>query len=215
MFAIVTAAMAPGMALLSYFYLKNGYSSTTKSLVLRTFIIGILLVFPVMVLQYAFTVEGFFIHPFTKAFILYGFIEEFFKWFLLWAFAYQHATFSRRYDGIVFGVSLSLGFATVENVFYLVANGLEAAIGRALLPVSSHALYGVIMGYYFGLAKVEKIGRRKNMVVALLLPVVLHGTYDFILLSFDIYFLIGLIPFMLVLWWVALNKVKRANELDY
>ncbi len=214
LFAIVTAAMAPGMALLSYFYLRNHYSITTKGLVFRTFLIGVLLVFPVMVLQYAFTIEGYFTKPFTRSFILYAFVEEFFKWFLLWAFVYQHATFSRRYDGIVFGVSLSLGFATVENVFYLIANGLETAFGRALLPVSSHALYGVIMGYYLGRAKVETENCKKHMLLSIVLPVALHGTYDFILIIFDIYFLIGLIPFMLLLWWVALNKVKQANQLD-
>ncbi|GAE35902.1 glutamic-type intramembrane protease PrsW [Halalkalibacter akibai] len=215
MFALVTAAMAPGMALLSYFYLRSHYSTATKVQVFRTFIIGVLLVFPIMVIQYAFTVEGYFEQPFGRAFVLYGFVEEFFKWFLLWVFAYQHAFFSRRYDGIVFGVSLSLGFATAENVLYLVANGLETAFGRALLPVSSHALYGVIMGYYLGSAKVEYAHKKKYMLLALVLPVGLHGTYDFILLIFDIYFLIGLIPFMLVLWWVALNKVKRANQLDH
>jgi RsiW-degrading membrane proteinase PrsW (M82 family) len=214
LFAIVTAAMAPAMALLSYFYLRSHYSTTTNALVLRTFLIGALLVFPVMVIQYAFTVEGYFLHPFARAFVLYAFVEEFFKWFLLWAFAYQHVNFARRYDGIVFGVSLSLGFATLENVFYLVANGLETAVGRALLPVSSHALYGVIMGYYLGRAKVEKVNQKKHLFMAMILPVGLHGTYDFILLIFDIYFLIGLIPFMLILWWVALNKVKRANQLD-
>ncbi|KHF40364.1 glutamic-type intramembrane protease PrsW [Halalkalibacter okhensis] len=214
MFALITAAIAPGMALLSYFYLRNHYSTNTIALVFRTFLIGVLLVFPVMVLQYAFTAEGYFTHPFTQAFFLYGFVEEFFKWFLLWIFAYQHATFARRYDGIVYGASLSLGFATLENVFYLVANGLETAFGRALLPVSSHALYGVIMGYYLGRAKVEEENRVKHLTMSLSLPIILHGVYDFILLSFGIYFLVALIPFMFFLWWVALKKVKRAHQLD-
>jgi RsiW-degrading membrane proteinase PrsW (M82 family) len=210
----VTAAIAPGMALLFYFYLRNHYTTRTIALVFRTFLIGVLLVFPVMVLQYAFTTEGYFINPFTRAFILYGFVEEFFKWFLLWVFAYQHATFARRYDGIVFGASLSLGFATLENVFYLIANGLETAFGRALLPVSSHALYGVIMGYYLGRAKLEKQHRVKHLTLSLCFPIILHGVYDLILILFDVYFLFGLILFMLMLWWVALNKVKRAHQLD-
>jgi RsiW-degrading membrane proteinase PrsW (M82 family) len=214
LFALITAAIAPGMALLSYFYLRNHYSSNTVSLVFRTFLIGVLLVFPVMVLQYAFTTEGYFTHPFTRAFFLYGFVEEFFKWFLLWVFVYQHATFARRYDGIVYGASLSLGFATLENVFYLIANGLETAFGRALLPVSSHALYGVIMGYYLGRAKVEEDKRVKHLTFSLSFPIILHGVYDFILLFFGMYFLVALIPFMFFLWWVALKKVKRANQLD-
>lgn len=167
-----------------------------------------------MVLQYAFTAEGYFENPILRAFILYGFVEEFFKWFLLYFFAYQHAVFIKRYDGIVFGVSLSLGFASLENVFYLIANGLETAIGRALLPVSSHALFGVLMGYYMGRAKVEPQQRVKHLTLSLFFPIILHSVYDSILFVFDIYFLIGMIPFMLLLWWVALKKVKRAHQLD-
>ncbi len=202
------------MALLSYFYLRNHYSARTGALVFRTFLIGILLVFPVMVLQFAFTTEGYFTQPLTRAFVLYGFVEEFFKWYLLWLFVYQHATFAKRYDGIVYGASLSLGFATLENVFYLIANGLETAFVRAFLPVSSHALYGVIMGYYMGRAKVEKEKARQHLAMSLFLPFLLHGVYDFILLAFETYFLFLLIPFMFFLWWVALRKVKRAHQLD-
>ncbi|TWI52849.1 glutamic-type intramembrane protease PrsW [Halalkalibacter nanhaiisediminis] len=214
MFAIITAAMAPGMALLSYFYLRNYYGTNTNRLVFRTFLIGVLLVFPVMVLQYAFIVEGYFEEPIWRAFFLYGFTEEFFKWFLLYFVAYQHAVFTRRYDGIVYGVSLSLGFASLENVFYLIANGLETAIGRALLPVSSHALFGVLMGYYMGRAKIEPRQKARHLTLSLFFPIVLHSIYDLILVIFDMYFLIGMIPFMLVLWWLALKKVKRAHQLD-
>ncbi|WP_368504528.1 glutamic-type intramembrane protease PrsW [Alkalihalophilus sp. As8PL] len=215
MFAILTAAIAPAMALLSYFYLRNDYESTVNALVFRTFIIGLILVFPVMVLQYAFTVEGFFERDLFKAFVLYGFFEEFFKWFMLYFFAYQYGQMTRRYDGIVYGVSLSLGFASMENVFYMLAHGLETAVARALLPVSSHALYGVIMGYYIGRAKMEASKRKWFLMLSLVTPVVLHGLYDFILLTFGMYFLIGLVPFMIGLWILALNKVKWANKLDH
>lgn len=214
MFAIVTAAMAPGMALLSYFYLRNHYSSYTSAFVFRTFLIGVLLVFPVMVLQYAFIEEGFFKNLLVQTIVLYGVIEEFFKWFLLYFFAYQHADFKRRYDGIVFGVALSLGFASLENVLYLLANGLETAIGRALLPVSSHALFGVLMGYYMGRAKLEREAKARHLTLALIFPILLHSIYDSILLLFDTYFIIGMLPFMLLLWWLALTKVKRAHQLD-
>ncbi|WP_062046764.1 glutamic-type intramembrane protease PrsW [Bacillus sp. JCM 19034] len=214
MIALITAAIAPGLALLSYFYLRNHYSGTTIGFILKTFFVGALLVFPVMVLQYAFLAEGYFIQPLLRTFILYGFVEEFFKWFLLYIFTYQHATFTKRYDGIVFAVSLSLGFATLENVFYLLANGLDAALGRAIFPVSSHALYGVIMGYYFGRSKLEKTGKYKNLLLALLFPVLLHGTYDYIIILFEMYFLFGTIPFMLLLWWIAITKMKRAHQLD-
>ncbi|WP_100372673.1 glutamic-type intramembrane protease PrsW [Bacillus sp. FJAT-45037] len=215
MFALLTAAIAPGMALLSYFYLRNDYETTTASHVLRTFIIGIILVFPVMVLQYAFTTEGLLQTNVLQAFVLYGFFEEFFKWFMLFFFVYQYGKMTKRYDGIVYGASLSLGFASMENIFYLLAYGLEAAVTRALLPVSSHALYGVIMGYYIGRAKLEDDKRKVLLTLALIIPVLLHGIYDFILLSFGVYVLIGLVPFMVGLWLLALNKVKWANKLDH
>ena len=69
--------------------------------------------------------------------------------------------FDEHYDGIVYGAAVSLGFATVENILYLFANGLESALGRAILPVSSHALFGVIMGYYLGKAKFSE-GKEKR-----------------------------------------------------
>lgn len=214
MFSLLTAAIAPAMALLCFFYLKNEYGSQTFGFVVRTFIIGALLMFPVMVLQHAFLAEGFFANPLLKAFILYGFFEEFFKWFMLYFFAYKHVEFNRRYDGIIFGVSLSLGFASMENGLYLIANGVETALGRALLPVSSHAIYGVIMGYYLGRAKMEEKHRKKWLVLSLFLPVLLHSLYDAILLLWSKHFLFVMVPFMLVLWWVAIQKVKLANQLD-
>ncbi|GAF65324.1 hypothetical protein BTS2_2222 [Bacillus sp. TS-2] len=214
MFAVFTAAIAPGMALLAYFYLRNQYTPTINGLILRTFFIGALLVFPVMVLQYAFMIEDVFSDPISQSIIVYGFFEEFFKWFLLIIFAYQHGEFKRRYDGIIFGVSISLGFASVENIFYLFAHGLENAVGRAILPVSSHSLFGVIMGYYMGKSKLEPNNKSSYMILALLLPVALHSLYDLILSVFHFYFLYIMIPFMILLWWFALHKVKVASQLD-
>ncbi len=60
---------------------------------------------------------------------------------------YPHAHFDEHYDGIVYGASVSLGFATLENILYLIGHGVEHAFVRALLPVSCHALIGVIMGF--------------------------------------------------------------------
>lgn len=213
-FGIVTAAIAPSMAMLSYFYIKNEYGTTPFGLVFRVFLVGALVMFPVMVLQYAFTTEGFFQGPIYRAFILYGFVEEFFKWFLLYFFVFKQIEFSRHYDGIIFGVALSLGFASMENVLYLVANGVETAIGRALLPVSSHAIFGIIMGYYLGRGKLEPMMRRRWVVFSLLFPVVLHGVYDSILIVMNSYFLYGMIPFMFMLWWLAIKKVKLAYQFD-
>lgn len=211
MLAIISAGIAPGLALLSYFYLKDQYEQEPISLVIKTFLFGAVLVFPIMFIEYVIEVEHLFKIKFLHAFFGTSLLEEFFKWFILVYTIYQHAEFDEHYDGIVYGVSVSLGFATVENIFYLIGNGLEFAFGRALLPVSSHALLGVIMGYYLGKGKFSsKSLQRKWLTIAFIIPFLLHGIYDYILISQEKW-LFYMLPFMIYLWWSGLRKAKLAR----
>jgi len=210
MVAVITAGLAPGLALLSYFYLKDKYEAEPIFMVFRIFIFGALLVFPIMFIQYVLGVEEVFKHSFSQAFLKVALLEEFFKWFILFYTVYQHIEFDEQYDGIVYGAALSLGFATLENILYLLANGVHLAVGRALLPVSSHALFGVIMGFYLGKAKFSPNEKRKWILISFLFPFLLHGMYDYILLSLKKWIYM-MIPFMLFLWWFGLRKVKIAK----
>ncbi|TKC19740.1 glutamic-type intramembrane protease PrsW [Robertmurraya kyonggiensis] len=212
MLGILSAAIAPGLALLSYFYLKDEYDSEPISVVFRAFMIGALLVFPIMFIQYVLDVEHIVHSDLIHAFFSISFLEEFFKWFILIYTVYQHVEFDEPYDGIVYGVAVSLGFATVENIFYLIANGLEYALSRALLPVSSHALFGVIMGFYLGKGKFSKSHKSRWIIFSLMFPFLFHGVYDYILITFENW-LIYMLPFMIFLWWLALRKVKHARIL--
>lgn len=211
MVSVIFASLAPSLALLSFFYLKDKYSEPL-SMVLRSFIFGVLLVFPVLVIQYAFREEGLLLHPISHSFVSVALSEEFFKWFILFYTAYKHVEFNEHYDGIVYGVSVSLGFATMENIFYLLAYGVDQALIRALLPVSSHALFGVIMGYYLGKAKFSEGEFKKRLLgFSLIIPWLLHGIYDYILYV-QKYWVYMMLPFMIFLWWLALKKVKLANK---
>lgn len=211
MLGILSAGIAPGLALLSYFYLKDKYDPEPISLVFKVFILGTLLVFPIMFIEYVIDVENLINSNFIKSFITVGLLEEFFKWFILIYTVYQHVEFDEPYDGVVYGVAASLGFATAENVLYIFANGIEVAIGRALLPVSIHGLLGVIMGFYLGTGKFSTSIRRRCLTFSLLIPFLLHGTYDFIINSF-VNWLLYIVPFMAYLWWLALRKVKTARS---
>lgn len=213
MLGILSAGIAPGLALLSYFYLKDEYEPEPVSFVFRTFLYGVLLVFPIMFIQHVLETEHLLKSDLLDAFFGSGILEEFFKWFILFYLIYQHVEFDEPFDGIVYGVSVSLGFATVENIFYLVANGIEHAMTRALLPVSSHALFGVIMGFYLGKAKFTKGNKAQWILLSLLLPILLHGSYDFILISLENWLYI-ILPFMIFLWWFGLRKVKKAKILS-
>ncbi|WHY90362.1 glutamic-type intramembrane protease PrsW [Neobacillus cucumis] len=213
MLAILSAGIAPGLALLSYFYLKDEYETEPISVVLRTFMYGALLVFPIMFIQHVFETEHLIKSEVIDAFLSSSLLEEFFKWFILFYAIYSHVEFDEPFDGIVYGAAASLGFATVENIFYLVANGIEHAVTRALLPVSSHALFGVIMGFYIGKAKFTEGLKMKWIILSLLLPFILHGVYDYILLTQENWIYI-IFPFMIFLWWFGLRKVKTAKILS-
>ena len=210
MLGILSAGIAPGLALLSYFYLKDQYESEPISMVFKTFLFGALLVFPIMFIQYVLETEGVLQSSLADAFLSSSMLEEFFKWFILFYTIYQHITFDEPYDGIVYGASVSLGFATAENIFYLIGLGVEHALGRALLPVSSHALFGVIMGYYIGKGKFSATSTKKWIAFSLLIPFLLHGIYDYILISLKHWIFI-MFPFMIFLWWLGLRKVKKAR----
>lgn len=210
MLAILSAGVAPAFALMSFFYLKDRFTEPLH-LIVRNFIYGAILVFPIMFMQFALQNEGIGDGDFVKSFMIIAFMEEFFKWFIFIYTIYHHTAFDAHYDGIVYAVAISLGFATVENFLYLLSNGIEYAFSRALFPVSSHALFGVIMGYYFGKAKMESIHKRRNLTFALIVPFLLHGTYNYILIKVTSDWLILLVPFMIFLWIIALRRVKLAN----
>jgi protease PrsW len=213
MLVILTAGIAPGLALLSYFYLKDYYETEPISVVLKSFLYGVSLVLPIMFLQYVLQTENIWNGALGTAFFHAAFLEEFVKWFYLFYIIYPHVEFDEPYDGIVYGASVSLGFATLENILYLVANGAEHAIVRAFLPVSSHALFGVIMGYYLGKAKFSKSHKKIFLFLSLALPVFLHGVYDYILLTKEMW-IYWIVPFMIFLWWLGLKKVKNARLLS-
>ncbi|MGN1385054.1 MAG: glutamic-type intramembrane protease PrsW [Bacillus sp. (in: firmicutes)] len=213
MLVIITAGLAPGLALLSYFYLKDQHGTEPLSTVFKAFLMGAFLVLPLMFIQYVVETEQLISSDFINSFFLIGLMEEFFKWFILIYTIYHHVAFDEPYDGIVYGSAVSLGFASAENILYLIANGVEFALSRAFLPVSSHALFGVIMGYYLGKGKFSSRNKKKYLLLALFFPALLHGLYDYILLHQTLWLYLVL-PFMIFLWWLGLYKVKKARFLS-
>lgn len=214
LFSVIASAVAPGIALLTFFYLKDKYDAEPIHMVVRIFLLGLLIVIPVMVVQRGLTL-GLGDNPIVQSFFISSGVEELFKWAVLYFIIYNHVEFDEPYDGIVYAVTISLGFASVENVMY--AWYSQASTGtmfiRALLPVSGHALFGVIMGYYFGRARFTKGNRTKRFLVySLLIPWLFHGTYDLILTTVTDYWLWFIIPLMGILWYGGMGKVTRANS---
>ena len=146
MIILLSVAIAPGLALFSYFYLRNQISSEPSKTLFHTFLYGAILTFPILFIQHVFEFENIIQSLFLRNVLFTSVLEEFFKWLILVMVIYKHVEFDNPYDGILYGASVSLGFATVENILYLFTYGLNTAFLRALLPVSSHAIFGVVMG---------------------------------------------------------------------
>jgi RsiW-degrading membrane proteinase PrsW (M82 family) len=215
-FSLLTAAIAPGLALLAYFYLKDRYELEPIPTVARMFMLGLLIVFPTMVVQRGF-VLGLGEHPILFAFGISAMIEEFIKLFLVYFLIYRSSFINSPYDGIVYATAVSLGFATMENIMFswFYQPTISTLLYRALLPVSGHALFGVVMGYYLGKAKFTPLQEKRYIGYAFLLPVFWHGSFDYILLETSTYWLWFIAPFMIILWTRGIRKVNRANRMPF
>lgn len=173
---------------------------------LQAFLFGTLITFPIMFIQYVVKTEDTFSNRFITEVLFSSGLEEFFKWLVIFTVILRHIEFDDPYDGILYGASVSLGFATVENVLYLISFGINTALMRAILPVSSHALFGVVMGYYFGKSKFANNDKKTEyLILSILTPFLLHIIYNSIL-SFKGYWVYLIAPFMFYLWWLALKK---------
>jgi RsiW-degrading membrane proteinase PrsW (M82 family) len=117
---------------------------------------------------------------FFKAFLIVAVIEEFSKYIIVRYFAQPNKEFNEPFDGIMYAVMVSMGFAATENIMYVFEGGYQVAILRAFTAVPAHATFAVLMGYFMGKAKFAK-NRSKYNLLGLFLAVLFHGAYDFFL----------------------------------
>ena len=184
---LVLFAVAPVLVILIYIYLQDKYEKEPVGLLILNFILGAIVSIIIVTIIYLFT--GHFIpvtdkysiwQQFIQAFLVVGLSEEFSKYIIVKYFAQPRKAFNEQYDGIVYAVMVSMGFACTENVLYVLEGGYQIAVLRAFTAVPAHATFGILMGYYMGKAKFSKHRLRLN-ITGLLLAVLFHGAYDFFL----------------------------------
>uniref|UniRef100_A0A7V1EHM3 PrsW family intramembrane metalloprotease n=1 Tax=candidate division WOR-3 bacterium TaxID=2052148 RepID=A0A7V1EHM3_UNCW3 len=118
---------------------------------------------------------------------------------------YKNIEFDEVMDGIVYCVASSLGFATIENIFYVFEYGVGTGILRAFLSVPGHALFGALMGYYIGRAKFDKPNEKRLITLGLLFAILTHGIFDFLLFTKTF---LGLLVVVVV---ITLGFLTRSN----
>ena len=184
---LVLLAIAPIAIVVFYVYMKDKYEKEPKRLMVYCFLLGGIVSIIITTILYMFF--DFFIpinnkfsviQQFIRAFFIVGLTEEFSKYVIVRYYAQPKKAFNEPFDGIVYAVMVSMGFAAVENIFYVMEGGVPTAILRAFTAVPAHATFGILMGYYMGKAKFGN-NRVKYNLLGLLLAILFHGAYDFFL----------------------------------
>ncbi len=185
----VAIAVAPGLAICLYIFYKDIYNREPRLNLFVSFILGCAAILPAIGFENAFpglnqsvlqTHAGTVSETAVFAYCVVGFSEEFSKFLGLRLYSYNQKSFDEPLDGIVYSVMVSMGFATVENVMYVVqAQDMNLALIRMFLSVPAHATFAIIMGYYIGKAKFDSKNSFGLMLTGLLGAIFFHGTFDF------------------------------------
>ena len=160
-------------------------------------------------------------YQFLNAFFCVAMVEESGKFLVLYLRTWKCPEFDFSYDAVVYAVASSLGFATVENILYVFRseNGLSTAVMRAITSVPGHAIFAVFMGCFFGKAKYshyiqDRKATRRNMLLSLTVPTLLHGFYDFCLFMEDDDYLIAFFGFEILITILAIYMIIRLSHND-
>ena len=146
-------------------------------------------------------------------YIFIALIEEVSKFIMIYKISYNSKEFDQAYDIILYSVYVGLGFAFFENIIYAFNNpNIELAIARGLTSVPAHICFQTIMGYYLYQNKHNK--NQINLVLAILIPVLLHGTYDLFIFSNSLFLVfIDFIIIICMLFFIN-PKIKYFIDID-
>ena len=216
----------PAVLLLVFIRRKDKVEKEPAGLLVKLFLLGALsTVFAVIVGTAAEKLIGFFVPLdstlgiFLNYFFAVALVEETGKYIMLKKGSWNHPAFNYTFDAAVYAVTVSLGFATLENLMYLADGSVHLAILRGVLSVPGHAIDGVYMGFFYGAAKRcallgDDAGQRRNLRFALIVPTLLHGFYDFTLSLGSTFAMIAFFVFEIIVTIAAVRLVNRLSRED-
>ncbi len=222
---LMALAIIPGLLLIIYVYRKDKVEKEPPRLIARIILLGVL---SCCAAAYIERFESQFLpqypkgsleYALTTAFCMAALVEETVKFLAMRIGSWTYPGFNYRFDGIVYGVSSAVGFAIYENLGYVAAYGLQTAVVRAFTAIPLHAFCGVFMGVFYAYSKKSSIlGKRGAQIVytvlALIVPMLIHGTYDtFAFLGNN--GTMQLLIFVVILYIAAIATIKRMSAADY
>ncbi len=254
---LICAALLPAAALCIYVFKKDRTEKEPLGLLLLLLGLGAVICYPaaqtesglLQGIAEAFsdsvsTVNGITYYADNTTYIMYNIVENFigialveegFKFVVLFAVTRRNKNFNSLFDGLIYSVFVSLGFAALENVLYVTQYGWGNAVMRALLAVPGHMFFAVLMGYYYSMwnlfnkanalerayksngfimANAEEFTYKKYLTLSLVMPILAHGFYDFCCSVNYTLATVGLYAFVIFLYMYCFGKIKKMSRLD-
>src|SRR5215470_3146 len=213
-------SLLPCALWLWYFSSRSRYKRPAWRVLGVTFALGALATIPALVLN--LVGQSLFIdffgraersHILTLLFVV-GPVEELLKLLVVYFYAYQRKEFDEPLDGVIFSATAALGFAAIENVFYLARNEPALVLLRGPLSNPGHALFSALWGLGLSKAKAapNMLWRRLPVVArGFLMASLLHSLFDLLLLAaadINVIFFALLIAAMVALFFWVRSRIK-------
>ena len=213
--ATLLITILPSLLIVAFFVKSDRFPEPTSQII-KIFMYGIFLCIPAFLINtelgnlYANTGIS---EALISSFLSAAPVEEVLKFTVLYSLVYKMKDFNEPVDGIVYGVSVSLGFATLENIYYVyvlsdyfgtTSQGL--AILRSFSAIPAHGIFGATMGYFF--MKYTFIKKENNLALCMIVPILLHGAYNYFASSI---FIISLL-IVIISWIVLLKNFSRLKK---
>lgn len=251
---LILLALLPAFVLCFYVFKKDRADKEPIGLLISLLFFGALSCFPAAFLETVIgsVIDGGFL-PYGEAslslldgsdlvaynlityFLGVGLIEEGVKWLVMFLRTNKHRAFNSLFDGIIYAVFVSLGFAALENIFYVTDSGFEVAVLRAVISVPGHAFFGVIMGYFYTMYHAQKnaqtiesdlrsrgaIPEGKTafrpglmLLLSIVVPTLAHGFFDFSISMDSEIFTVAFYVFVIALYVFCFRAVRKISKKD-
>lgn len=208
----------PIMIIILLIYYKDKYNKEPIRVLLKYFIFGVIISFIAIYIEKILIDKNIFTQDtdlIYTAFIVAGFTEEMLKGLVLLFLSKKEADYDEKIDGIMYSIFLSLGFATIENIIYINTKSsfsiFEIGVIRGIISVPAHIMFATTMGYYLSKYKFEKnkVKKRQSLFLMFLIPILIHGIFDFILLIQYKWTIVLFIIYLLCLLKINLDKFNK------
>ena len=221
---LIAAAVIPAIVLLVKVYRSDRLDQEPPRLILQLVLMGILATFTAMIGEWIGNrllnaVNNSALAEVLLYFVVVAGCEEGSKYFFLRRLTWYEEAFNCQYDAVVYAVAVALGFALWENISYVFQYGFSTAIVRAITAVPGHACFGVFMGAWYGSAKrADNYGYPEKSklyrILAMLIPMLLHGAYDYIATRSAGGFTWLFVIFVAAMFYVSFKLVHKLSDQD-